>query len=278
MVRDFSVRSWAWKATAGLGLGLLPAIGMAAGWQVEGQKPGQQVQAAPGQDKPGQDKPGQDKPGQDKPGQDKPKSDNDNPFPGENSNAPIISVDPAPDPNSPTVRRKPAIPAEDAGVARSAPDPDGDPVKSPDQGDAAGGQGGADDGFSSSRSGLSHLPVEDDADVKPGSSAKVKTRLQVVKEDVDVGNFYLEKKNWKAAQARFAAAFQLDGENADAVFGMAEAERHLDLFKDAAEHYKLFLNYDAEGPHGKAARKGLDQVEAGLAHSASGVTGPAVKP
>jgi len=263
MLRDFSIRGWARKTTAAAWLPLLLIAGMAGGWRAEGQAP-----PAQGQDKV--------KPEASKP--DAPKSDNDNPFPGENSNAPIIPVDPQPDPNAPAVRRKPAIPAEDGGVARSAPDPDGDPVKSPDEGDAATGQGGADDGFSSSRSGLTHLPVEDDADVKPGSSAKVKTRLQVVKEDVDVGNFYLEKKNWKAAQARFASAFQLDGENADAVFGMAEAERHLDQFKEAADHYKLFLSYDPDGPHAKAARRGLEDAETGLARSGSGAAGPKLKP
>jgi tetratricopeptide (TPR) repeat protein len=260
MLRDFSIRGWGWKAAAGLWLGLLPVLGMTAALGQQTPPP------APAQDKPKPDAP--------KP--DAPKSDNDNPFPGENSNAPIIPVEQPADPKATTMGRKPAIPMEDAGVARPAPDPDGDPVRSPES--AEGAEGGSDDGFSSSRSGLNHLPVEDDAEVKPGSSAKVKTRLQVVKEDVDVGNFYLEKKNWKAAQARFASAFQLDPENADAVFGMAEAERHLDLFKDAAEHYKVFLSYDPDGPHGKAARKGLDQAEAGLAHFGNGAASAAPKP
>jgi len=268
MLRGFSIRVWGWKAAAGLCLGLLPGLGMAAGWQANGQQ--QQTPPPAPSSVPAQAP----APVQDKAKPDAPKSDNDNPFPGENSNAPIIPVEAAPGPNAPVLRKKPAIPAEDAGVVRPAPDPDGDPVRSPDSADTAAAQGG-NDGFSSSREGLNHLPVEDDADVKPGSSAKVKTRLQVVKENLDIGSFYLEKKNWKAAQARFAVAFQLDPENADAVFGMAEAERHLDLFKDAVTHYKLFLSYDPEGPHGRAARKGLDQAEAAQAHSGNGAgSGP----
>jgi tetratricopeptide (TPR) repeat protein len=131
-------------------------------------------------------------------------------------------------------------------------------VRTPD----ALGSFASDDGFSSSRSGLKQLPAEDDTERTPGSSAKVKTRVQLVKEDVDVGNYYLQRKNWKAAQSRFADAFGRDSEDPDAVLGLAEAERHLELFKEAAEHYKLFLTYDPDGPHSKAARKALDEVQA----------------
>jgi tetratricopeptide (TPR) repeat protein len=79
---------------------------------------------------------------------------------------------------------------------------------------------------------------------------------------VDIGGFYLDKKNWKAAQARFTGAFALDSENPDAVWGLAEAERHLQLYKEAAEHYKLLLSYDPDGPHHREARKALEEVEA----------------
>jgi len=140
-------------------------------------------------------------------------------------------------------------------VGRNA-DPNGDPVRTPD----APGQA-EDDGFSSSRSGMVNLPAEDDNDGRPGKSTKNKTREQVIQEDLDVGGFYIEKKNWKAAQARYAAAFALDKENVDAVWGLAEAERHLGLNKEAADHYTLFLSYDPDGPHSRAARKALGEVE-----------------
>ena len=182
----------------------------------------------------------------------------DNPFPGEDSNAPIIPVDPGPGAaagsDSGRAGREAAPPAN-ATAGRDA-DPDGDPVRTPD----APGQT-TDDGFSSSRSGLANQPAEDDNDGRPGKSTKNKTREQVIQEDLDVGGFYIEKKNWKAAQARYAAAFALDGENADSVWGLAEAERHLGLYKEAAGHYTLFLSYDPDGPHSRAARKALGEVE-----------------
>jgi Tfp pilus assembly protein PilF len=116
------------------------------------------------------------------------------------------------------------------------------------------------------------MPAEDDSDARPGKSTKNKTREQVLAEDVDVGNFYMDKKNWKAAQTRFASALALDTESPEAVWGLAEAERHLQLYKDAAVHYRLFLSYDPDGPHGKAARKGLEEAES-AASSARSSTG-----
>ena len=205
-------------------------------------------------------KPAAPQPGQNaKPDTSPAKPTSDNPFPGEDENVPII---PAPG----TSATNSGSGADAGGDARSTPrrdaDPDGDPVRTPDPlGHYANGASG-DDGFSSSRSGLKQLPVEDDSDARPGKSTKNKTREQLVKEDLDVGSFYLEKKDWKGAESRFQSAFALDSENADAVWGLAEAERHLHLYKESAEHYKLFLSYDPDSKRGREARKDLQEVEA----------------
>ena len=176
----------------------------------------------------------------------------DNPFPGEGSNAPILPVDSQ---STSSSANSSSQQATDSGSAADlAPDPNGDPVRSPDS------QVGEDDGFSSSRSGLKPALAENDADVRPGHSTKTKTREQVLKEDVDIGSFYLERKNWRAALARFEAAYALNPEEPTAVWGLAEAERHLQLFDKARAHYELFLIYDPEGPRSREARKALQQV------------------
>jgi len=197
----------------------------------------------------------------------KPKTESDNPFPGEDSNAPVIPVAPGPGTDPGSASGSPGRPnytpaqrdgdSSSSAAGSSASDPDGDPVRSPD-----GPANVTNDGFSSSRSGITGLPAENDTDAVPGQSAKHKTREQKLKEDLDTGEFYSEKKNWKAAQARFADAFALDKENADAVWGLAEAERHLQMYKEASKHYQLFLSYDPDGPHSKAARKALEQIQA----------------
>jgi tetratricopeptide (TPR) repeat protein len=179
-----------------------------------------------------------------------PKKSSDNPFPGEDSNAPII----------PTEQGTPGRSGSGNGANSGVPghrDPDGDPVRSPD-GQGRDSDAGADDGFSSSLSGVNAAPAPDTAKAPAPVPAEDAT------EDVNVGQFYLDRKNWRAAQSRFAAAFAAEKENPDAVWGLAEAERHLGMLKEADEHYKLFLTYDPTGPHGKAARKAVGEVEAEL--------------
>jgi tetratricopeptide (TPR) repeat protein len=197
------------------------------------------------------------------PGTAQPKKGSDNPFPGEDTNAPIL----------PSGSREgvPAAGSRDAGADSNAGlpnggnatyrrDQDSDPVRSPD----GRGHQGAGDGFSSSLSGEDAVP---EGDAAAGPPRPAKSKRQSIQEDLDVGGFYLQQRNWKAAQARFADAFALNGESPDAVWGLAESERHLRMYKEADEHYKLFLSYDPDGPHGKAARKALDEVEAALASS-----------
>jgi tetratricopeptide (TPR) repeat protein len=210
-------------------------------------QPAKQPQSTNGPGTTGQGSAGPGSAGQDKPLGAGRSGDDANPFPGEDPNAPIIPVDGA------------ATPVGERRNGETArPDPDGDPVRSPD------GDGNVvqDDGFSSSQSGLKPDLEESSTEKRPGSSAKTKTRAEVLKEDLDVGSFYLSKKDWKGAQGRFADAFRLDGENPDAVWGLAEAERHLQLFAQASEHYNLFLSYDPDGPHSREARKGLREVMA----------------
>src|ERR1022692_534079 len=125
--------------------------------------PGQQ--ADPQQGKPEQNKTGQGKQDpskQDPSKQDQNKQSGDNPFPGEDANAPIIPVDP--DPGRGPVERRPGAAGSGRDSGASQSDVDGlksdggdDPVKSPDL------PGSSDDGFSSSRSGISRMPAEEDA-------------------------------------------------------------------------------------------------------------------
>ncbi|MFC5865118.1 tetratricopeptide repeat protein [Acidicapsa dinghuensis] len=184
-----------------------------------------------------------------------PKKSSDNPFPGEDSNAPIIPTEPGTGTSG----------SGASGTGRSAGsgtpghrDSEGDPVRSPDGQGHYAGDAGSDDGFSSSLSGVNDVPAPDAGKARPP------VPVENVQEDLNVGKFYLQSKNWRAAQSRFSSAFAADKENPDAVWGLAEAERHLGMLKEADTHYKLLLVYDPGGPHGKEARKALEEVEAKL--------------
>ena len=187
--------------------------------------------------------------------QNPPKAGGGNEFPGENADAPIIPVDPGPNASAAGGEQG----GKDGETRSSSGDRGDDPVRSPDG-------TGSDDGFSSSNAGLS--PRSNDDDV-PATAKPARSRAKEIKEDIDVGGFYLDKKNWKAAKERFETAFALDAENPDAVLGLAEAERHLQELDKARTHYELFLSYDPDGPHSKAARKALEQVESQQASTAA---------
>lgn len=197
-------------------------------------------------------KPPSGQPEQAVPDQAAPKKSSDNPFPGEDSSAPIIPTEPG----TPTA---PGTAGSGSGANAGAPahrDADGDPVKTPD-GPGSDSDAGANDGFTSSLSGVNDVPSPDTLKAPP-------VHVENVQEDLNVGKFYLDRKNWRAAQSRFAAAFAADRENPDAVWGLAESERHLGMLAEAGKHYQLFLSYDPDGPHGKEARKALEEVDAQL--------------
>ena len=152
-----------------------------------------------------------------------------------------------------------------ASFGRTAlPDEDLDPVRSPD--DAVAEPSTMDSGSSSSLAGLDKLlPGPDDDQKEKASKRKLTVKEPSHKEaaskDIEVGGYYLETKNWKAAESRFESAMVLDPDNPDVFWGLAEAERHLGDFADARTHYQTVLVYDPDGKHGKDARKALKEPE-----------------
>ena len=81
------------------------------------------------------------------------------------------------------------------------------------------------------------------------------------KEDVSVGTYYLQSGDFRGAYQRFKEATQLAPENMDAVFGLAEAARHLKKRDEAMTNYQLFLQVVASGSKAKEARKAVASLE-----------------
>jgi hypothetical protein len=143
------------------------------------------------------------------------------------------------------------------------PGDDLDPVRSPDDPLPAAGSGQQED-FSSSLTGLDKLlplPDDDQPSKKRKLTVKEPTHQEAASEDINVGGYYLDRKNWKAAFSRFQSALVLDPENPDVYWGLAEAERHLGDFASARAHYQIVVDYDPESKHGKEARKALKDPE-----------------
>ncbi|MGA2674845.1 MAG: tetratricopeptide repeat protein [Terracidiphilus sp.] len=171
-----------------------------------------------------------------------------NPFPEDTNSVPVLPTKDTPMPSE----------AGSADFGRiPLPGEDADPVRSPD--DAAPAAGSAQDqNSSSSLAGLDTLlpkPEDDQPGRKGKLTVKEPTHKEAAATDINVGQYYLERKDWKAALSRFESAMVLDPENPEVYWGLAESERHLGNLADARAYYAKLLDYDPDGPHGKQARK-----------------------
>jgi len=196
-----------------------------------------------------------------------------NPFPEDTSTVPVMPTKIPPPLPQGTYRPEEREP-ESSPVP--LPGDDADPVRSPDD-PAPAAASSPDANSSSSLNGLERLlPKPEDDDQTSGK----KRKLLVVKEpahqeasskDIEVGRYYLQTKNWKAALSRFESAMILDPENPEVYWGMAQAEHRLGDYVHAKEHYLKLLEYDPDGPHGKQARKELK--DPALEKAQSGTSG-----
>jgi tetratricopeptide (TPR) repeat protein len=238
---------------------LLAAAGLAAAVQGRAQAPAGGGNAQ----QPAQNKPAS----QQQPGsgaQSSPNSQSQaNPFPEDTSTVPVLPNRLSPD--------LPTAGSSDAGATLALPGVDSDPVRSPDQADSS-SDSGAD--YSSSQSGIDNLlPPDDEKQTgkkKKGGEAEVPVHHETAQEDLNVGNFYLDKKDWRAALSRFQSAMVLDPEEPEVYWGLAEANRRLGNFAEAKANYQKVIEYDPDSRHAKEARKALEDPQIAAAKAPAG--------
>jgi tetratricopeptide (TPR) repeat protein len=182
-----------------------------------------------------------------------------NPFPEDTSTVPVM-----PSRNTPLL---PEGTTYHTPVSYGIPlrSEDIDPVRSPDDPAPTAASGSDTDSSANSSSSLTGIetllpsPGDDQPSGKKRKLLVIKepTHQEAASKDLEVGSFYLQTKNWKAALSRYESALVLDPENPEVYWGLAEAEHHLGDFAHAKEHYLKLLEYDPDGPHGKQARKEL---------------------
>jgi Tetratricopeptide repeat len=173
-----------------------------------------------------------------------------NPFPQDTNNIPVVptSGEPAPPP-------PPAASDETSPETTSLLKSDTDPVHSPD--DPPPDASASDSGFSSSLTGANDINIPDEP---PKSGKHKKTDEPAVhqvtaKDDEDVGEFELSRKNWKAALSRYQSALVTDPENPDVYWGIAESQRQLGDYANAKANYLKVMEYDPDSKHAKEAKK-----------------------
>jgi tetratricopeptide (TPR) repeat protein len=244
-------RKFAMRPVLGIALafGCCLACYWAAGTRLQAQAP-----ADPGQSQPAAAQNGAGSPSQTQA----------NPFPEDTTTIPVL-------PSKSTPELFPDGGGDETGRVRLPAD-DLDPVRSPD--DSATDTDTQGQGYSSSLSGL--------GDVLQGAASNPPTKgkkhqdsiIQPMprdnsKEDISVGNFYLDSKDWNGALSRFQSALVLDPDNPDVYWGLAECQRHLGNYADARANYQKVVEYDPDSRHGKEARKALQAPEIANAKTAT---------
>jgi hypothetical protein len=121
--------------------------------------------------------------------------------------------------------------------------------------------GNSPDNSSSSHLKLFDLPAGDDA-ANPDAAGGNGHNPTLATKDTQVGMFYLKTGDFKGAYNRFAEATKADPGNADAVFGLAESARRLNLRDEAVRNYRLYLSALPDGPRAKDSRKALKDLGA----------------
>lgn len=97
-------------------------------------------------------------------------------------------------------------------------------------------------------------PAEDESVLTPWDPHKAA-------KDVEVGQYYLKLKNYRAALERFNHALTYKPNDAEAIFGLATTQEKLDLLSLADQNYRKYLEILPNGPKSKDAEEGLKRVE-----------------
>jgi tetratricopeptide (TPR) repeat protein len=95
---------------------------------------------------------------------------------------------------------------------------------------------------------------------------------QKAAKDVEVGDFYFKRKNYRAALARYQDALLWKNNHAEANFRMAQCLEKLDNPEEAVVHYQEYLKILPQGPLSKEARKELEKLKGKSATANAGDT------
>jgi tetratricopeptide (TPR) repeat protein len=79
--------------------------------------------------------------------------------------------------------------------------------------------------------------------------------------DIEVGDFYFKRKNYRAALGRYREALEYKPGDAEANFRMAQCFEKLDDPERAVAHYHEYLKILPQGPLSVDAHKALDKLE-----------------
>jgi len=80
--------------------------------------------------------------------------------------------------------------------------------------------------------------------------------------DVEVGDFYFKKKNYRAAEGRYREALRYKDNDAVATIRLAVCLEKLGILDDARAEYESYLKILPHGPQAPEAQKAIDRLKA----------------
>jgi Flp pilus assembly protein TadD len=126
-------------------------------------------------------------------------------------------------------------------------------------------------------------PPKDDSQEHPNSSSAVAeeelgltpdgiTELHAwdphkAAKDIEVGNFYFRRGNYRAAEDRYREALKYKENDAVATFRLAQSLEKLGIFDDARAEYESYLKILPHGPEASQAQKAIERLKAADAES-----------
>jgi tetratricopeptide (TPR) repeat protein len=88
--------------------------------------------------------------------------------------------------------------------------------------------------------------------------------------DIEVGDYYFKRKNYRAAEDRYREALFYKDNDAVATFRLAVCLEKMDQPEDASKEYQSYLKIMPHGPQAEEAHKAIDRLK-GTGDSAKAV-------
>jgi tetratricopeptide (TPR) repeat protein len=110
-----------------------------------------------------------------------------------------------------------------------------------------------------SKSAVADLDEDEEADASGVQEFHPWNPLKAMK-DVEVGDFYFNRKNYKAALDRYKEALYYKDNDAVASFRLAQCQEKVGDKAEARKYYEQYLKILPEGPFAKEAHASLDRL------------------
>ncbi|HEU5233251.1 MAG TPA: tetratricopeptide repeat protein [Terriglobales bacterium] len=119
---------------------------------------------------------------------------------------------------------------------------------------------------SSKQTQIDLSPPANDAATHPNSEIPDVTEMHAwnphkAQKDIEVGEFYLKRKNYRAAEDRFREALEYKPGDAIATYRLAEALDGLGQYPEAIKNYQEYLKIPSNDKFGSEAKKALARLE-----------------